>query len=291
MSHNILVGSRGGIYYVNKNNNKIYIKPDTKNCSEGTSIDSVKPGINPSKTPEVNRLHFKFIEDSKKLLPDKKDSSVVKAPLVVGRSCGSKWNILNKQSLGEGEFGSVVVACDKNEDISPDCQYVVKIQPFESTEYNDSKTRKKVFLNEVSLLSKLRGSGIVPMIYDAWICNNIGYTVMERLSRPERGKLNSYYVATKKVLKRLHDHGIVMLDFHLDNFMLKNGQPILIDLGLGEDYSTVSPGQTIHHASAIHYGDFTFEQATEFDNLTVDLKLGKKKIANKARKRLIEMEI
>lgn len=230
---------------------------------------------------------------SKPITQPKKVSEIKLKNLKVRKSCGTNWNV-TENKLGEGAFSSVYVTCERNDDISPNCKYAVKIQKFKSEESKSEMFSeaniKKSFLKEVSLLSKLRGLGIVPMIYDAWICEDVGYMVIERLDAINKKNIKSYYDDMKIVMKRLHDHGIFMLDFHDDNFMLKNGRPVLIDLGLAEDYSGLSPGEKIHHAYATDYGDFTFEKAKEFDNLTVDRILGPLNVSRRATSKLSEME-
>lgn len=186
------------------------------------------------------------------------------------------WKLSNKR-IGEGAFGYVVPATyfktTKTEG-NKTFEYVAKIQDFHKEEF-DYKLTKNLFLNEVAILSKLNNSGVSPNLYDAWICDDIGYIIMDKLYSPPQDSLNTYKNEVVDAMKKLHSKKIFMTDFSDDNFMIDQyGNVKLIDFGLSVDYSHVKPNIKISSHYSIDYGTMTWKEAKEFDFLQIDFYLG-----------------
>jgi hypothetical protein len=123
--------------------------------------------------------------------------------------------------LGRGKYGVAYIACKSDDD----CNYVLKIQ----TVTND-------FYTEVRCLEDFKNTkGIVPKLYAAWTCDNLGYFVIEKLDKcPEDKLVNSKknYEEISKLLHRMKEKGWLHVDTHSKgNVMCKDGKMIMIDFG------------------------------------------------------------
>jgi serine/threonine protein kinase len=125
------------------------------------------------------------------------------------------------QALGEGQYGAAYAAC-KGDD---DCSYVLKMQKAD-----------EAFEREVYALYDLNGWEFSPEIFDSWICNGVGFMVIERLSDVStcitKGmSLKQIQDQIDFILDELHEKGWVHVDTHEKNIMCKNGHLALIDFG------------------------------------------------------------
>lgn len=197
----------------------------------------------------------------------------------IRNTCKNIWNT-QKKSLGDGAYGDVFITC-KNK--SNDCNYAIKVQNL------DTKEKRDIFNNEVRILKKLQFTNVVPKLYDAWICKNTGYVVMEVLFKEK--KRNSKVLSEKvfEVVKRIHEENIVLIDFNNGNFMYdKQGNIRIIDFGLAVDYTKIKGKYS--HPYAEDYGDFTFEEGKYFDKVQVYFSLSTKKEKEKMMKVLMDWE-
>ncbi len=104
-----------------------------------------------------------------------------------------------------------------------------------------------MFERDINITKRLKGTGIAPEFEGAWICENIGFLVMERLSRSadhfvkyeeeERIEIPEWVVKEmKRVLAELSEK-IVHGDIKPDNFLYK-GKRLYIYL-ISEHLSTI----------------------------------------------------
>jgi hypothetical protein len=130
------------------------------------------------------------------------------------------------------------------------------------------------FMAEATALTELQGWKGVPELIDVWICDNIGYIILERLyncvwSPTDWGEL-------KKLLDELHGKDYVHADVTVNNVRCtKKGKLKLIDFGLAvkfpgkrgriknhhlltrfEDYNTVTHKSTNRHCGYLNYNEF-----------------------------------
>jgi serine/threonine protein kinase len=157
-----------------------------------------------------------------------------------------------KEFLGKGAYGSVHQVC-KNID-RKDCGYVLKTIIFDKETYElsgmetlNENSIKKQWLNEVSMLNKLNNcqkqynTQFVPIIYDAWYCQEdyktYFYIIMEKFDGNLNVFINKYKGKYNKLLgiaiisklelltlqlKLIHrDCNICLNDIKLDNILYK----------------------------------------------------------------------
>jgi len=135
----------------------------------------------------------------------------------------NNWQIVKTTKVGQGAVGSVYVACRENS-----CDYVAKMQ---------RETKDLQYQRELDILDKLQGVSFIPKVYASFICNNIGYIMMEKLipltheSYKKSAKELTNDVANK--LEILYDkYKVVFVDIHEGNVMLRqNDEIVLIDFG------------------------------------------------------------
>ncbi len=263
-----------------------------KSLSQQKSVNSKKKSLSQQKSVNSKKKSLsqqKSVNSKKKSLSQEKKPKKFYGP---PKETGGEWVLHEK--IGEGAFGSVLIACHKLHDqmMHGDCKYVIKIQ-----EFKDRKTHghilsagkiKEAFRNEVHFLTKLNNTSIVPHIYDAWICQNIGYIVMEKLLIPKDKKENQswedydahltkkYFSKMQKTMKRLHQHKVAFMDFSHYNYGLRENtkEGVLLDFGLAVDFDGIPDGKKISHPYDEDYGKFSWEDAKEFDNLSVKANLG-----------------
>lgn len=151
-----------------------------------------------------------------------------------------EWSF-ERQVLGEGTYGYVIVACMR--DLN-DCSYVAKVFKHEDD--------ADVFHKEVRIMGLLSDSGIAPEVYDYFECPGKGkIIIMDRLD----GSLAQYPVSKKnensrdfylavfgkiaKLIAKLHaDYGIAHRDLFYRNVMFKwPDRFYLIDFGLAKEHA------------------------------------------------------
>ena len=164
---------------------------------------------------------------------------------------GCKW-IKTTSVEGEGKFGTVYRVCKQCDGQDPVCAYVVKhIKRNSSVE-----TFQKDFQKEVQMHILLRDTGIAPNVYDAFICGDEGYIVLDRkdynieeyafrlLEALKKSNLvfdilNQLQTSVIRLISQLHSYSYIHDDPHLQNFMIdvRDGDlvnwrnPQIIDFG------------------------------------------------------------
>ena len=164
---------------------------------------------------------------------------------------GCKW-IKTTSIEGEGKFGTVYRVCKQCDGQDPVCAYVVKhIKRNSSVE-----TFQKDFQKEVQMHIFLRDTGIAPNVYDAFICGDEGYIVLDRkdynieeyafrlLEALKKSSLvfdilNQLQTSVIRLISQLHSYSYIHDDPHLQNFMIdvRDGDlvnwrnPQIIDFG------------------------------------------------------------
>lgn len=123
--------------------------------------------------------------------------------------------------LNEGSIGITYHICKDHND----CEYVLKSQDI-STEKNYVE-----FINEVTILNKIQHWRAAPTIYDAWICQDKGYFVMELLY-PLNIPNDKIWETAASLLDEFHEMGYIHGDLHEGNILCnKHGNMIFIDYG------------------------------------------------------------
>jgi len=134
-------------------------------------------------------------------------------PIVEDCTQNKKWK--KDKMLGSGKFGMVYVTC-KNDD----CEYVIKIQK----ETND-------YYAEIESLLSLQHTKVVPIVFAAWTCENIGYFVIEKLYRCKYND-SIMWEQVGKQLDIIREAGYLHVDIHKNNVMCtKDGKVVIIDFG------------------------------------------------------------
>jgi hypothetical protein len=164
---------------------------------------------------------------------------------------GCKW-IKTTTIEGQGKFGTVYRLCKQCDGQEPICSYVVKHIKRNSSE----ETFRNDFQKEVQMHILLRDSGISPNVYDAFICGDDGYIVLDRkdynikeyafklletLKKTDLvfDILNQLQTSVIRLVGQLHSYSYIHDDPHLENFMIevRNGDlvnwrnPQIIDFG------------------------------------------------------------
>jgi hypothetical protein len=140
-----------------------------------------------------------------------------------------------KHALGQGAYGATWKLCKNSDEKKNDCEYVLKKIELNRYPENINKWRNNYyvesFLTEVQALVELGKTGFVPKIYNAWICGDTGYYIMERLEKINFDKDFDFKQA-KHMLEVFEKLGWVHADTHEGNLMKdKNGNLKWIDFG------------------------------------------------------------
>ena len=136
---------------------------------------------------------------------------------------------------GSGEDGVVYRVCKECDNMEPVCLYVVKhiIKNQQMTQADF----QNIFQKEVQPHITLRDTGIAPQVYDAFICGNEGYIVLDKknynvreyafklLDELKNAKLvhsilDQLETAVVRIINQLHTYKLVHGDPHLKNFMI-----------------------------------------------------------------------
>jgi tRNA A-37 threonylcarbamoyl transferase component Bud32 len=124
-----------------------------------------------------------------------------------------------KELIGKGKYGKAYIACKKG-----NCNYVLKIQQISNE-----------FYEEVYCLKDTQDLNVVPKLYNAWTCGDLGYMAMEKMEKCSKEEFNKndkrIYIKIKKVLEKFKSKGWLHIDIHKGNIMCKNGKFVLIDFG------------------------------------------------------------
>jgi hypothetical protein len=146
---------------------------------------------------------------------------------------GCKW-IKTTSVEGQGKFGTVYRLCKQCDGQEPVCAYVVKHIKRNSSE----ETFRNDFQKEVQMHIFLRDSGIAPNVYDAFICGDEGYIVLDRkdynikeyafklLEALKKSSLvfdilNQLQTSVIRLVGQLHSYSYIHDDPHLENFMIE----------------------------------------------------------------------
>jgi thiamine kinase-like enzyme len=149
-----------------------------------------------------------------------------------GKNCYNyekKYKMLN--FLGKGAYGSTSRLCKNSDEKKNDCEYVLKTFDFSK---NKSIRHYLVesFLTEIQALVELGKTGFVPKIYNAWICGDKAYYIMELLEKINFGTDYFDFRKAKHMLEVFEKLGWVHADTHKGNLMKdKNGNLKWIDFG------------------------------------------------------------
>jgi tRNA A-37 threonylcarbamoyl transferase component Bud32 len=97
------------------------------------------------------------------------------------------------------------------------------------------------FRDELDHLERLEGLGVAPRLVDAWICPEVGlgYIVQERVEGvtlheflTENEMPKDVLMTILKLMRKMHDAGIVHTDLHPGNIMLAVSGPVrFVDFG------------------------------------------------------------
>ncbi len=147
---------------------------------------------------------------------------------------GCRW-IKTNIVEGSGEDGVVYRVCKECDNQPPVCLYVVKhlIKPASLS----NQDFQKHFQREVQMHTLLKDSGIAPKVYDAFICGNEGYILIDRKNYSIRDYafklfdlfkkaelvnpiLDQLQTSVVRLLSQLHTYGYIHGDPHLKNFMI-----------------------------------------------------------------------
>lgn len=166
--------------------------------------------------------------------------------LKVYKDCNIK-KYLTDTKLGSGAFGSVFSIKNNQDVVVKTIDLTEYAAPNKSDIYGDSLEE---IVNEINILKKLKGTKIAPEYYESWICKKNDmlfiYIAEERMSMSygdwlDEGNINNNDVLDKlkKKLDKLHEMGIVHLDFHTGNIMLKINEekeiePYINDFGISK---------------------------------------------------------
>lgn len=157
--------------------------------------------------------------------------------------CVKRWESLKE--LGSGCCATVSQACALG---TNDCKYVLKVSSVNDDIYFD------IFQRDVHFLNLLQGTGLVPKIYDQWICGAYGYMVLELFDgnaddfmakQSDGTELISINILEQmmELCSNLSLRGIIHGDIKPDNFLYKiKGQDkydiVLTDFGFSADFKT-----------------------------------------------------
>lgn len=130
----------------------------------------------------------------------------------VAQNCANNDLWHRSELLGKGVYGAAYVACD--------CNYVLKMQ---QADYN--------YQIEIQALSELQKTDFVPKLYAAWICDGIGYFVIEKLNKCEEMPEEELFLQVKSALDKIYDAGWLHVDLYRDNIMCRGNKVVLIDFG------------------------------------------------------------
>ena len=113
--------------------------------------------------------------------------------------------------LGQGEYGSVYVACRAR-----NCNYVLKIQEDNAE-----------FRTEVKALHELQKTKVVPKLYAAWTCQGKGFLVIQKLQKCDLPSVKKYE-EMKQVLATVKEAGWLHVDTHKGNYMCGHRNKVLL---------------------------------------------------------------
>jgi predicted Ser/Thr protein kinase len=149
----------------------------------------------------------------------------------------NNWTIDKTKKLGSGQVGSVYLACKDN-----NCRYAAKMQTIDDG----------LFLREVEVIETLKGNRYVPAVYATFICGNMGYIIMEKLTpltpQTYKGTVDSLTSEVAMNLQKMYDtYHVVFVDIHPGNVMVReNGEIVLIDFGWAVKFNTPQDVVTYH---------------------------------------------
>lgn len=182
--------------------------------SKNTRIDAdqLQRGI------QRNLFKLSKLRKSKKKYKPIISKSIQKRHKSVIENCIINEEWIQKNFLGSGLSGKVYAACTRNN--PTDCEYALK------TQYAD-----EMYYNEVEALQDLQGVRGIPILYNAWTCNGIGYMVLERLY-PIQYLTRKEGRIIERITNDMLNKNWLYIDLHSDNVMLnKNGNIVLTDFG------------------------------------------------------------
>ena len=137
-------------------------------------------------------------------------------PIVEDCTQNNIWKKHKDKLLGSGTAGNIYIACKATDD----CEYVIKIQE-----------KNKDYYTEIEALLFLQDTKVVPKVFAAWSCENLGYFVIEKLYRCKYND-NFMWEEVGKKLDIIREAGYLHVDIHPDNVMCKkDGTVLLIDFG------------------------------------------------------------
>jgi hypothetical protein len=145
------------------NNNKD-IKSETKSNNEKINYTESALRFHYTENPNISYLPMKYSDTE---------------------TCMKSWT--KSQQLGKGVFSSVYQSCNNTS-----CNYVMKV-----SEINNDQ-QYQMFERDQHFLFKLKGKEIAPEIEDAWICDDRGYIIMEKLDGDLKST-NVWFVADNNI--------------------------------------------------------------------------------------------
>ncbi len=150
------------------------------------------------------------------------------------KQCKTEWEQGN--FIGKGKYGQVHEACKHKE-----CNWIIKVSSL------NTPAQQKMFERDINITKRLKGTGIAPEFEGAWICENNGFLVMERLSgsadhfvkyEEDRIELLEWVVKEmKRVISELSERRIIHGDIKPDNFLYKAKRLYISDFGTSINYS------------------------------------------------------
>lgn len=175
------------------------------------------------------------------------------------------------QVLGEGGFGITYIGRDLDLDIKVAIkEYYPKGFATRNSAADEGVTLtskssddvytkgRKSFLKEARTLAKFSREPNIVNVRDFFEANNTAYFVMDYLSGTnlkkyieENGTLEpqravEWLIPIMKVLKKVHDNGMIHRDISPDNIIVEDGQLILIDFGASREVDTDKSLSVIH---------------------------------------------
>jgi len=162
--------------------------------------------------------------------------------IVLGCAQLDKWTIVKTKTLGTGKVGSVYLACSCKDD-SCSCKYAAKMQSL----------KDGLFMREIEVIEALKGNRYVPTVYSTFICNNMGYIIMEKLvpltPKTYKGTVDSLVNKVSSYLEKMYNtYHVIFLDIHPGNVMIREetGEVVLIDFGWAIKFETPDDIVTKH---------------------------------------------
>jgi tRNA A-37 threonylcarbamoyl transferase component Bud32 len=175
---------------------------------------------------------------------------------------------------GKGADASVYQVCRETNTGETSCYYVVK--QIKKKDRTSLESFKKQFENEVKMHTTLQSSGIAPKVYDAFICGEEGYIVLDKKdynirnyafklleelksSKQVKSILEEIHTSLIRLLNVLHSYLYIHDDPHLENFMInvRGGDlthwinPQIIDFGKARKVNSIEEANRLEGPSEI----------------------------------------